>query len=361
MEMTYEKALKITKQTDAFYVKYDEVEGQKVAIFNYRFATYQDFEKYNAFALRGLTFVQWSNGTWKKFSLLNKFFNINETEVTQVNKLLSKEIVNIAPKEDGSIISFVMFENGKIRAKSKASFTSEQAILAQKLFEEDECLQNNIQYSLMCNETIIFELVGPDNRIVLDHYTSNHLIPLVTVDSNSGDIIKFHTNNISYSLEDIINLQETEENIEGWVITFKNNFVVKAKTNWYFDKHKLIGPDAFAEHNIIEKIVNAQIDDMLSALNIDSDKHKEVMKIVNTIDHFMNSIIEIVKSFEGKITNRKTFAMKYKSEVWFPFVMNCYSKNNWSEENIEELIKSYVLKRCRKLEIAKDFITELGE
>jgi hypothetical protein len=66
---------------------------------------------------------------------MNKFFNLNQTECSSYELVKEEKIKGIAYKEDGSIISFIKLPNNKILAKSKTSFESEQAIEAQKIYD----------------------------------------------------------------------------------------------------------------------------------------------------------------------------------------------------------------------------------
>ena len=56
--MLYDEALKIVESSTSFQVKYDVVNGSKVAMFGYRLADFNDFYDNNAFEMRGLTYVQ---------------------------------------------------------------------------------------------------------------------------------------------------------------------------------------------------------------------------------------------------------------------------------------------------------------
>lgn len=358
--MTYERALQITKETDTFYVKYDEVEGQEVAIFDYRFANYGVFERYDAFKLRGLTFVKWEYD-WLVDSLLPKFFNVNETATTMYDSIKDKKISHIGPKEDGSLISFVYFANDRIRAKSKTSFNSDQAKMAQEIIENDEVLYESIRKDLIHGLTPIFELVGPDNKIVLDHYQKNELIPLMRVRTCDGYIEMHDTKSCSYTIEELLKMQSEVKDQEGWVATFEDGQMVKFKTDWYFRQHKLIGPDAWAENNLVESIVAKEIDDMISTLKVESDQRSKLIEIVENVETFMNTMIRSVKEQKDIVfqENRKEYALQNKHKYWFHIAMTCFSRNNWSEENIEGMVKDYVLKRCRKQELAKSFLDEV--
>jgi T4 RnlA family RNA ligase len=174
---TKEECDKICEQTDAFYKTERVVEGQEVVMYDYRLASISDFREHNAFELRGITFVK-NKDSWERNILMNKFFNAEQTEGWMLKDLEDKKIVRVQNKEDGSIISFVKFPNGKVRAKSKMSFESDQAVLAQKLYDENEEIQRFVRQCFFENKTPIFELVGYLNQIVLNYKVPAELILL---------------------------------------------------------------------------------------------------------------------------------------------------------------------------------------
>jgi len=88
-----------------------------------------------------------------------------------------KKIKSVAEKCDGSIISFVKFQNGKVRAKSKMSFISEQAQGAQKIYDNDKRVRSLISTMLSDGINPVFEFVGMSNQIVLE-YGEDELILL---------------------------------------------------------------------------------------------------------------------------------------------------------------------------------------
>jgi T4 RnlA family RNA ligase len=195
---TKEQCDEICDNTDAFYKAERVVEGQNVVIYDYRLASISDFVNNNAFELRGLCYIEQDNGTWKRNLLLNKFFNHGQTEGWQADDLKDKKIVRVQNKEDGSILSFVKFSNGKVRAKSKMSFESDQAKMAQELIdkkvynERTEKLSDNnyLQFINDCftaNLTPVMELVSPENQIVLE-YQNTELI-LLQIRRNDGSYL----------------------------------------------------------------------------------------------------------------------------------------------------------------------------
>lgn len=187
---TKEECDAIVNQTDAFYGIERNVEGCNVMVYDYRLASTTDFEKHNAWELRGICFVEQPDGSWERNILLNKFQNVNQTKGENISwmyeDLIDKKITRVQNKEDGSIISFVRFPNGKVRAKSKTSFISEQAVMAQEIYDNDPRFKQFIYDCLNANQTPIFELVGYQNQIVLNYNVASELI-LLQIRHEDGD------------------------------------------------------------------------------------------------------------------------------------------------------------------------------
>ena len=87
--ITYEEALKITENSEAFFVKRGIIQGHEYAMFSYRLATYEDFKDNEAYELRGLTFIR-NCDEWYRHLALNKFFNLNENSGTQYEDFKDK-------------------------------------------------------------------------------------------------------------------------------------------------------------------------------------------------------------------------------------------------------------------------------
>ena len=172
---TRDECQTIVKNSEAFYCAERVVEGVNVEMYDYRLASISDFVDNDAFELRGLCFVETDLG-WERNILMNKFFNINQTVGWMEDDVKDKKITRVQNKEDGSIISFVKFPNGNVRAKSKMSFESDQAVMAQKIYENHKDLKQFINESLENRDTAIFELVGYENQIVLNYEMASELI-----------------------------------------------------------------------------------------------------------------------------------------------------------------------------------------
>ena len=390
----------IVESSEAFYRADRVVEGQNVAIYDYRLASASDFfpeEGPNRTEMRGLCFVEQENGTWQRNILMQKFFNIGQTE--GANNSLSwmyedvqhKKIVSLSNKEDGSIISFVKFANGRIRAKSKASFESDQAKMAQKLFDNSVDCEGSL-YELVTNHLAIglvpiFELVSPMNQIVLE-YQNTELILLQVRCSVTGDYKKhLHTVGKSYgvkyaknfelmgdhvkglphltTLDALLELKETDQrDIEGWIITFEDGQMAKIKTKHYMELHGLIGPDAFRENLLIQSIIGGNIDDVISAL-ASGEKKDKIVKMEELVSHKYNHLVLEWKELRNIFYNqcnsdRKTFAIKYSENPLFGSVIKNINGSFRDVESIaEKAVEEYILKRTSALGKAKEWIKSL--
>ena len=132
-----------------FYQSVNEVHGYKVCTFNYRLARYDDFVKYQAWELRGLTFVFNEDGTlYRRFPLMNKFFNLNQVAETQYDRLKNKKFDSVFFKEDGSVISFIELPNKTVLAKSKMEVGNRQAEMAQEIYDKSTPIQTLVKHCL---------------------------------------------------------------------------------------------------------------------------------------------------------------------------------------------------------------------
>ena len=374
---TREECQNIVKNSDAFYCTETIVEGFKVEMYDYRLASISDFENNNAFELRGLTFVYNElSKTWERHLLLNKFFNYSQTIGWMPEDLDNKEIMSVQEKLDGSVISFIKFPNGVIRAKSKMSFTSDQAVAAQKIYDTTESIRDFIDFSINVRFTPVFELIGYNNQIVVQ-YENDYELRCIQVRYEDGsyvdnfDRVAYKLYNIEcartfkMTLPELLKEKETnKENIEGWIITFADGQMAKIKTNRYMELHGLIGPDAFRENLIIQSIINSSIDDVISAL-AEGNKKEKLIEITELVQNDFNHAVVEFKKLRGIYFNkynedRKEFALKYRNHRLFGLVMKTLNTSFRDVENTAvNAIKDYFLRSYNSLGSAKEYIESL--
>lgn len=341
----------------------------------------------NYLELRGLTFVFNKDGSlFKRYLLVEKFFNINENESTRLEDLKKLTIKSVYEKEDGSIVSFVKLPNNKVVAKSKASFDSYQAVSSNKIYQENVNLQKFVNESLDNDLSPIFEYVSPFNKVVLI-YEKDELILLRLRNNITGEYLNIENipdikipKRFDYSLDQLEELSKTVENKEGWVIEFANNLKVKQKTDFYFRLHKLYTEDLNREDYLIEKIVKEEIDDVVSILD-NSDYHnfirEKVGLITNTISNYIDlkskKVIDLYNIFKA-MGDTKKFVSEFLKHPEFSYVMNLDKLDRFSKKSSDEIkdlerhlqilnsldlenqIKTHILARTYRLENAKSWL-----
>jgi len=108
-----------------------------------------------------------------------KFFNVNETESTMIKNLPS-EIPVITEKLDGSL-GILYKEDNQLKIATRGSFISDQALWATKWIQERFTV-NDFEDGY----TYLFEIIYPDNRIVVDYKDMEELILLAIIHTETG-------------------------------------------------------------------------------------------------------------------------------------------------------------------------------
>lgn len=379
---TYEECMAIVEKYDGlqFYESVQEVDGYKISTFNYRMVWYDDFviplgedSPVKAFELRGLCFVFNTDGSlYRRFLLMNKFFNINQVESTQYDLIKDLKFKSVYNKEDGSVINFIELPNGRILSKSKMQVDNVQAVAAYRIYEANESIQKLVKWALSNDIMPIFEYVSPLNRVVLK-YSESDLVLLRLRCLNTGQYLDFETYpniddvnvvqkiSIYNGFPEILKDYETLENIEGCVVELEDNphaEFVKVKTEWYFIKHQLYD-NLHREDKIIKMILEETIDDHISTLDIEYDH--EIINMIENISAILNSFIQKKTITVEKISNKykgsiKEFAIEYKHNTDFHL-----SIKHINGEDLFDIIKCYIIKNTNKLNKAILFIERNGE
>lgn len=369
---SYEEALDIVQKAGemAFYETVYNLDGFKISIFNYRLAKYNDFINYKAQELRGLTFVFNQDGSlFKRFILLHKFYNLNQVEETQYNLLKDIPISEVMNKEDGSIISFIQLPNGKICAKSKEGIDNTQSEMAQKIYDNDITIKNFVEYSLSNNLVPIFELVSPFNRVVLP-YTETELILTRLRDNNTGEYVSLSSvKNILYgiktapfesfkNLSEMIELSETIEDKEGWVVQLVNGLLLKIKTKYYCDLHHLFTEVIHREDYLIDIVLDEKIDDLLGQLSSDDIEVRELIDVITEkVYQFLKIKNEIISrkvdEFKSVFnSDKKSFVLANRKDKDFHFYMEVINYNS----EPYDIVKKYLKRKTYFLADAKEFV-----
>lgn len=167
-----------------------------------------------------------------------KFFNLGEME----NQPIPATSFEVFDKMDGSL-GILYWWNEVPYIASRGSFSSDQSEKATELLHTN--YKENWKY-LDASKTYLFEIIYPENRIVLDYGNKEELVLLAVIDTQTGD--EFPLEDIGFpvvqrfdGINDINNLKELNaDDKEGFVIKFSNHYRLKIKFAEYLRLHRII-------------------------------------------------------------------------------------------------------------------------
>jgi len=356
MKITKQQADKLVQKHETFYCKYQKIKDCDVYIYNYLLSDKEAFKSFDNLGteLRGLCVTKDPAGLEHLFWSVPKFFNINETPETLLHELEKKTIKKVQQKLDGSLIQPILLD-GEVHMKTKQSFTNIQAQISQGLLDADpemlffilDCFANNF-YPL-------FELVGPDNKIVVD-YDTNKLV-LIAVRSPDGefiDIDKFDypikAESYDYSLQEMLEHAQDVKGIEGYVVKFTDGSLVKIKCLDYIEKHRTVS-ELDSRKSVLKRILTEDMDDLYSV--IPEYRLDEIQQIEQAVtEYVIHQINELEKIVEkGDDNDRRTFVDKYRSHEYFAILMKGLKHHNVKDTTIDFLLRKY-----SKEQKAREFI-----
>lgn len=184
----------------------------------------------------------------------DKFFNYGQKEAPTWD--LSAEVLSM-DKADGSLGILYPLPSGGWAIATRGSFHSEQAAHATKLLNSS-FMYRRWAHSWMMQEyavgsTLLFEIVYPENRIVLDYGQMDDLVLLGAVDNRTGEPIAPDVAKLFYSwpgpvveVFGVSTFQEALEseprpNAEGIVmLNLSRSELMKFKQEDYIKLHKIV-------------------------------------------------------------------------------------------------------------------------
>jgi len=253
---TYEDCVNIVNNNPDMYFYENKyvIDNYNCSIFGYRYAKYNNFilpiidnPNINALELKGIVFIFDDNGkVFNHHLLLHKFWEIDQYEHCKYDLFKDKKIKNITTKEDGYLVSFLKLPNNKIISFTKHGFDETINL------KVNEFLSNNYYYNFIydCldkNIQPIFEYIGTKMFV---NYDNKDLILLKLRCNKTGkylNINNYDTINISIvkehnkTLDQLLLDCKILTNIEGYIIHFEDDTLLKLKTNWWInEKNKKI-------------------------------------------------------------------------------------------------------------------------
>jgi hypothetical protein len=169
-----------------------------------------------------------------------KFFNMEEGKHTPTTDF------EVFEKVDGSL-GIVFNYKGDWIIATRGSFTSDQAVKGKKML--DRLKMDKAPHNL----TYLFEIIYPENRIVVDYGDQEKLVLLGAIEVGSGTEISRHTleyfaseigSDIAKSYDGIkdysVLKDMVKDNEEGFIVRFFNGDRMKVKGHEYLRLHKIM-------------------------------------------------------------------------------------------------------------------------
>jgi RNA ligase len=241
-----------------------------------------------------------------------KFFNSSEVEGKIPN-----EPFRVYEKMDGSLGIFFWYEGYPVFA-SRGSFSSDQAIKGAKILKEKYNVNELKQF-----HTYLFEIIYPENRIVVDYGDTEDVVMLGAIHTKSGEEIERHVLEKDY--KDIFNLvidyniteswnhlmSLNEPNKEGYVILFKNGFRMKVKHEEYVRLHRIITQVSNIDiwkclkyGDSFDEFLDRVPDEFYNWVReVETDLKSKHLEIINTAFGMYNKLV-----YEIEFTSQKEYA-----------------------------------------------------
>ena len=208
------------------------------ALFIYNYSAKAQYDRvWNEITLacRGLIMNEFDELIARPFP---KFFNLGEQE----NQIIPNENFEVFEKMDGSLGILYWIEDKPFIA-SRGSFASQQAKKATQLLHT---IYKDTFDKLEKDKTYLFEIIYPENRIVVDYGAMEALVLLAVIDTQTGldlplpdigfPLVKYYK-----GMKDIHTLKLlAEENKEGFVVKFASGLRYKVKFEEYLRLHRLL-------------------------------------------------------------------------------------------------------------------------
>lgn len=171
-----------------------------------------------------------------------KFFNYEEHSPEEI----PNEDFVVYEKLDGSLGILFNYQDEWILA-TRGSFTSPQAIKGKEILSKHDIS------ALRKDNTLLFEIIYPENRIVVDYGNEEKLVVIGGIHTETGDelsdmalsylqgagfeiVTTYKTWGEGYDLLK----EEISKDKEGYVIRFKNGFRMKIKGDEYKRLHRIL-------------------------------------------------------------------------------------------------------------------------
>ncbi|MEM1135392.1 MAG: RNA ligase [Bacteroidota bacterium] len=264
-----------------------------------------------------------------------KFFNIEEHQPEEI----PNESFEVYDKLDGSL-GILYFEKGEAKIATRGSFQSIQAEKATKLL-----YSQYKEYLAHFNEqhTYLFEIIYPENRIVVDYGKEEKLVLLAIIASQTGE--ELSTDDFDFpdkvkrydGIKDLSKIRELEDNKrEGFVVKFESGFRIKVKFSEYVRLHRII--TQVSNKTIWEHLKdNKPFDELLNRV---PDEFYDWVKMTrNKLQSDFDAILAEAKdTYRSDFGTKKDFALWAKAQKYPHILFSLYNGKD-TDKYIWKMIK----------------------
>lgn len=271
-----------------------------------------------------------------------KFFNLEELSpellaATRTPPPGDGGLFDVYEKMDGSL-GILYWINNEPFIATRGSFLSDQAIIATEMLRTK--YGESIPY-LNQSKTYLFEIIYPENRIVLDYGDQRKLVLLAIIDTKTGEESPLELKGFEIvkkydGLNDLQKLKELEEaNKEGFVVKFNSGYRLKIKFEEYVRIHRIV--TQVSSYNIWEFLKAGQ--DLLPILDKVPDEFYDWVKATHSKLLAQYCEIESVAKLDFQIFEDRKATALYFQTCKYPNVLYKMLDKKPYDEVIWKLIK----------------------
>jgi RNA ligase len=278
-----------------------------------------------------------------------KFFNYSELPIEEQIRVaqLSNEIDTVTEKIDGSL-GILYWYKDRWRMNTRGSFNSEQSKKGLELFNEQYAYQKHFESDRFKGYIFLFEIIYPENRIVIDYKDQESLYLLSIFDENGKELdledIQIFAESIGCdypthfinlkTFDSIIQWQKSlDQTKEGCVVKMKDGTRYKFKSLKYLELAKLL-------NNLNPKTLWNQMKDGIVNKEFIKQIPEEFEVEINTIVYDLERSYQTLKDLI--LVVKQDLISKYKTND-----INEICKQLGKDQSIEKQTKSILFPMFR--------------
>ena len=202
-----------------------------------------------------------------------KIFNATDEQLVNLK--------GIYEKADGSL-GIPYEHHGDLYIATRGAFHSDQAKEATTILhaQHDEYLIVLIADLMQEGRTPVFEIIYPENQIVVNYGDQREIVYIGSVDNETG-LLNYEIDREAFEelecpvVKKYFKLGEIPEGTEGFVVQLEDQTCLKIKSEWYLKIHRLLG-----NRDYFGMVISSLLEDNMSWIEDVPDEFYEEIKRV---------------------------------------------------------------------------------